>query len=164
MITALIRTHKGREASTERAIDSALAEGITPVTHFDELGPRGDCSYNLICNAMKAAVNDGWFFFLDSDDTVILGAAAKILPHLKEDTATVVPFLRRGIPKPRGPYIRRGMIGLPCLILHARHKGVADITNHVGGDYDWIKAVTNRMPWEFVNVPLVNSPKRNFGK
>ncbi len=164
MLTALIRTHRGRERQTEIAVQSALSEGITPVVHFDEQGPRKDCSYNLICNAMKAAVQDGWFFFLDSDDTVIPGAAAKIVPHLKTDKATIVPFLRNGRPKPRRAEIIRGKVGMPCLVLHASHKGIANVTSHIGGDYDWIKAVTERMPWEFINVPLVNSPKRSFGK
>jgi hypothetical protein len=35
MITALIRTHAGREALTERAIASCQAEGIATIVYYD---------------------------------------------------------------------------------------------------------------------------------
>lgn len=132
---------------------------------MDGTGRGENYDYNLMCNELKAEVKRGWFFFLDDDDTLIYGALDLISLHLTDPgTAIVVPFLRGTRPKPRKAEIKRGHCGLPNLILHSDHKHTADVTAHAGGDYDWIKAVTDKVPWRFVNIPLVSSPKRSYGK
>ena len=160
MITALIRTHPGREELTKRAIESA--DGCNIILHKGE--KVNDYSYNLYCNELKSKVEDGFFFFLDSDDFVIPGAVEKIKSYLKEDVATIVPMLRNGMRRPSRPEIKKLRIGMPCLILHSKNKDLAHVTATETGDYDWIKGVTDKMNWQFINIPLVNAGKRSHGK
>ncbi len=160
MITALIRTHPGREELTERAIKSA--EGCEVIVFEGE--KVSDYSYNLYCNDLKAEVKDGFFFFLDSDDYVMPGALKRIEPLLKEDMANVCQMLRNGKPKPLTASIVEGKIGLPCLILHSKYKHLAEIGDKENSDFTWIKAVTDVLEWQFIRGVLVNVGKRNYGR
>lgn len=163
-LTALIRTHPGREELTKRAVESAGSQGCEVHLYHGE--KVSDFSYNLYCQILKAGVpDDSFFFFLDSDDFVIEGAVQKLLPYLTDpDTAYIVRMLRNGRPKPAGDYIRRGLIGLPCLVLHAKHKHLADITPRECGDFDWIKAVTDKLKTKYLPITLVNAGSRSRGK
>jgi hypothetical protein len=168
MITALIRTHPGREESTGRAILSCMDELINYKVYKG--GKVSDYSYNLYCNELKSQVEDGWFFFLDSDDFIIKGSVDKLCNVLYysnktyEDKALIVQMLRNGRPKPREGKIEKGKIGMPCMILHSKHKTLADVTATEWGDYDWIKAVTDKIGFDFVPIPLVDAGKRGRGK
>lgn len=162
IITALIRTHDGREELTKRAVSSCFKECNYKKIHFGK--PVEDYSYNLFCNIMKSLIKDGYFFFLDSDDVLIPGAIENIKPYLREDKALIVQMLRNGRPKPRNGLIEKGKIGLPCMILHSKHKHLADVTANEYGDYEWIKAVTDKIGYEFVPIPLVDAGQRRRGK
>jgi hypothetical protein len=137
---------------------------------FDDLGPRKDFSYNLLCNDLKADVpKDSYFFFLDSDDTLTPGAIERIKPHLRPDTAIICQFYRGQKLKPSNELmdqqrIVRGKIGMPCIILHHSKKDIADFISTEDADYRFIKEVSEKMPVKWVKEALVNSPKRSFGK
>lgn len=161
MITALIRTHPGRGELTKRAILSATSNGCKYIVYNGE--KVNDYSYNLYCNELKAQVTEGHFFFLDSDDFIIPGSLKKIEPYL-ENKAIVCQMLRNGFAKPRIGQVVRGQIGLPCLILHHSLKFIANVTDNEYGDYDYIKAVTKKVPWIFLKIPLVNAGSRSHGK
>lgn len=161
MITALIRTHPGRELLTQRAIESVENSGIGyKIYHGEKVA---DYSFNCYCNVMKTWVNDGFFFFLDSDDFIINGAIEKIRPHLEPGKALIVQMLRNDRPKPLKAEIVRGRIGLPCIVLHHSHKGLADVEAHETGDYSFIANVCKKIPWKFVPIPLVNVGSRSRG-
>lgn len=162
MITALIRTIDTREELFERAVLSAAHDNINYVAMKCEMVK--DYSYNLYCNELKAKVNEGYFFFLDDDDYIIPFAINAIRPYLNPDKALIVQMLRNGRPKPREGKIEKGKIGLPCMILHSKHKHLADVTAEETGDFDWIKAVTDKIGFDFVPIPLVDAGKRNHGK
>lgn len=165
MITALIRTHKGREELFQRAIESCEIQGVNVIDYYDYLGPRPDYSYNLLCNILKEQVPDGsFFFFLDSDDYLIPGAIEELLPHLEEDKAIIVKMLRNGRAKPSENRIERGRIGLPCLVLHSKHKHIADVAAFAHGDFMWIRGVSQKLPVKYVDVVLVDVGKRSHGK
>lgn len=132
--------------------------------------------YNLHCNDLKKQVTDGWFFFMDDDDYL---ASPTVLEELSKhlfEGALIVQFLRKDnrgtkgndVIKPtdrmieRG-IIRKGVIGGGCLILHHSFKDVADWLPHKGADYDWIKAVTDKVPTKFVKLVLQISEKANLG-
>jgi glycosyltransferase involved in cell wall biosynthesis len=127
--------------------------------------------YDLYCNTLKIMVTDGWFFFLDDDDiltspTVLQDLAA----HLTSpQEAIICQFLRNGVPKPADNYIRKrvvweGKIGLPCLVLHSRHKALSRLDGQKAGDYRYIKQVTDKVPTKFICLPLVNAGARGHGK
>lgn len=161
MITALIRTHPGREELAIRAVKSLNGDAVA-ITHRGEKTPGYE--YNGYCNILKSQVKEGFFFFLDSDDFIIPGALEKIKPRLQEDKANVVQMLRKGNPIPRGAVIKPGRIGMPCLILHSKFKDIADITEDLYGDFQWIKKVTELIPWHFIRIPLVNAGTRSNGE
>gem|GEM_PF-5407716 len=162
-ITALIRTHPGREELTKRAILSAESEGIAVNVYQGE--KVNDFSYNLYSNTLKEQVQDGYFFFLDSDDVVIPGAVEAIKPLLIEDQANIIQMLRNGQPKPLSRrFIQRGCIGGPCLILHSKYKAISDWTAEEAGDWLWVEGVIKQLPINFISIPLVNAGKRSHGK
>lgn len=127
--------------------------------------------YDLYCNDLKKKVTDGWFFFLDDDDTL---TSPTILQQLSEHLtgpheAIICQFLRNGVPKPTDNYIRKhvireGKIGLPCLVLHSKHKGLSGLDGQKAGDYRYIKEVTDQVNTKFITLPLVDAGTRGHGK
>lgn len=164
----LIRTHPGREELFERAVKSVREQTYTDFqihVYEDKMNSVFPYHYNLFCNVLKAGVTEGWFFFLDSDDYLNSPTVLEeLVPHLVEDKALVVQMLRNGRPKPRRNTIKRGYIGMPCMVLHSKHKDLADITAKSEGDYEWIKSVTDQIGYKFVPMVLVNAGKRSHGK
>lgn len=126
--------------------------------------------YDLYCNDLKLIVNDGWFFFLDDDDTL---ASPTVLQELSAHLtgpheAIICQFLRNGIPKPADNYIRKkvireGKIGLPCLVLHSKHKELSGLDGQKAGDYRYIKEVTDQVNTKYITLPLVNASPRGHG-
>jgi len=121
---------------------------------------------------MKAAINDGWFFFLDDDDMLNSpDALQQVAQELTNTKQAVICQFKRGEHKLkptggdiRNRVIRSGGVGMPCLILHHSQKHIADIPAEDNGDYLWIKSVCEKLPVKFVEKILVNSPKRNYGQ
>jgi glycosyltransferase involved in cell wall biosynthesis len=127
--------------------------------------------YDLYCNYLKLMVTDGWFFFLDDDDTLVSPTVLQQLAeHLtSEHEAIICQMLRNGVPKPADNYIRKrviweGKTGLPCLVLHSKHKALSGLDGYKAGDYRYIKAVTDQVPTKFIALPLVDAGIRGHGK
>lgn len=188
LITALIRTSyrpkqfarlmKSIEAQTvpinyivsyddDRALDY-IPEGTAIV----KVSPTPDkYFYNLYCNTLKSIVDDSWLCFFDDDDYLINPISIeKIRTHLlNKDEAVICQFTRNGRVKP--PFrqmdegrIVKGYIGMPCIFLHHSHKDVAEFRATEDADYFFIKEVAEKMKTKFVTIPVVESPKRNWGK
>lgn len=127
--------------------------------------------YDLYCNDLKLIVNEGWFFFLDDDDIL---TTPTVLQELSEHLtgpheAIICQFLRNGVPKPADNYIRKrmvweGKIGLPCLVLHSKHKALSGLDGQKAGDYRYIKEVTDQVNTKFITLPLVSAAARGHGK
>jgi len=127
--------------------------------------------YDLYCNYLKTFVNDGWFLFLDDDDQL---ASPTVLQQLAEHLsgpheAIICQMLRNGMPKPTDGNIKKGLIiegkiGLPCLVLHSKHKALSGLDGYKAGDYRYIKAVTDQVPTKFIALPLVDAGARGHGK
>lgn len=127
--------------------------------------------YDQYCNTLKLWVTDGWFFFLDDDDMLTRPTILEELaPHLKYPyQAIICQFLRNGNPKPQRHYIRNrvvaeGKIGLPCLVLHSKHKALSGLDGQKAGDYRYIKDVVEKVPTKFIELPLVTCDRRSQGK
>lgn len=127
--------------------------------------------YDLYCNDLKLIVTEGWFFFLDDDDVLTSPTVLQeLFKHLTgPHEAIICQFLRNGVPKPADNYIRKrviweGKIGLPCLILHSKHKELSGLDGQKAGDYRYIKEVTSQVPTKFITLPLVSASPRGFGK
>lgn len=127
--------------------------------------------YDCYCNELKEEVTDGWFFFLDDDDAL---TSPTVLQELSEHLtgpheAIICQFLRNGVPKPADNYIRKqviweGKIGLPCLVLHSKHKALSGLDGQKAGDYRYIKEVTSQVNTKFIALPLVSAGHRGHGK
>jgi hypothetical protein len=126
--------------------------------------------YDLYCNTLKLLVTEGWFFFLDDDDQLASNTVLEELAdQLKQPGAIICQMLRNNAPKPRDNYIKNriiaeGKIGLPCLVLHSKHKALSGLDGHKAGDYRYIKAVTDQVRTKFITLPLVNAGARGHGK
>lgn len=126
--------------------------------------------YNLFCNDLKNQVEDGWFFYLDDDDILSDSTVLEdIATHLtNSDQPVICQMLRNGRPKPADIYmdrriITRGRIGMPCILLHTKHKHIADFVATEDADYRFIKAVSEKLNCKFVKRVVVDAGKRNFG-
>jgi hypothetical protein len=128
--------------------------------------PKHSHYWNLYCNDLMNKVWDGYFMFCDNDDTLIDSQAlTRIVPYLTGD-GVICQFLRNGRPKPSDKLIRdkrieRGRIGGGSLILHSKHKDIAQWDGEKGADYRWIKAVSEKVSLEF--VPIVVQVAGNNG-
>lgn len=127
--------------------------------------------YDLYCNNLKTLITDGWFFFLDDDDTLASPTAIEQLSqHLTgPHEAIICQMLRNGVAKPRDNYIRskviaEGKIGLPCLVLHSKHKHLSGLDGYKAGDYRYIKDVISQVPTKFITLPVVNAGSRSHGQ
>lgn len=127
--------------------------------------------YDLYCNQLKKYVMDGWFLFLDDDDILDRPTALEELArHLcGEHEAIICQMRRNGNPKPRLNYIknkivREGHIGLPCLILHSRHKELSGLDGYHAGDYRYIQSVITMVNPLFLPLVVVDAGARGHGK
>lgn len=164
LINILIRTHRPKMLID--CIESVMNCGYENIQQhiINGTGYGEGYKYNLLCNTLKSQVTDGYFFFLDDDDLLIPGALSKIELYLRNDRPIICQMLRNGKPKPVRDIIKRGKIGMPCMIMHHSLASLADIPATVCGDYEWIKSVTDKVGYKFVPIPLVNSLKRSYGK
>ncbi len=127
--------------------------------------------YDVYCNELKLLVKEGWFFFCDDDDIL---TSPTVLQQLSEHLtgphdAIICQFLRNGVPKPADNYIRKGFIregkiGLPCLVLHSKHKELSGLDGQKAGDYRYIKEVTDHVNTKFIALPLVSASPRGHGQ
>ncbi len=117
--------------------------------------------YDLYCNQLKAMVNDGYFLFLDDDDIL----QADVLNNIPlTGNGLIVQLQRQNNIVPKDLNIRRGQVGMPCLILHHSLKHLADIPGNGAGDYFWIKSILERVSLPFVPMVVVYSFNRGLGK
>jgi hypothetical protein len=153
--------------------DEDAAEAYIPdeiECHFVAADPCIPYFYDLYCNDLKDRVTDGWFFFLDDDDTLASPTVLEQLAaHLSEPGAIICQMLRNGIPKPADNYIRKGVIregkiGLPCLVLHSKYRDIGELDGQKAGDYRYIQQVTERVPTRFIPLALVDAGTRGHGK
>lgn len=117
--------------------------------------------YDLYCNELKKQVIDGWFMFLDDDDVLNRDVLSKI--ELTSD-AIIVQLERAGNVVPVDLNFQRGLIGMPCLILHHSLKDLAHISGSGQGDYFWIKEIISKTQVDFQKVIVVKSFGRGLGK
>lgn len=185
LINILIRT-SNRPQAFRRCMDSIEAQrypNLRIIVSYDNVAALqyislgayvipvyrqpGEYSYNLYCNDLKAAVNDGYFLFLDDDDLLLPGCLHQVAPHLT-GLGLIVPFLRNNWQRPtavqmRAKVLRKGHVGLPCIVLHHSLKSVADIGSHESADYDYIKEVSEKVTLKWVSVSLVSAEVRGNG-
>lgn len=171
MVTALIR-HKPTRDSYAKAVFSAYSNGYNTIEHIDRDGfhphSRSPYFYNLFCNTLKSQVKDGYFFFLDDDDYIQLHID-EIEPFLDPEKANIVQMWRGDTgPKPFEHHmdekmIVEGKIGMPCIILHAKHKDIANFDDSESADYKFIRECVDKLGGNWVKKILVNSPERSYG-
>ena len=171
LINILIRSHRPEKLK-------ACLSSISEQTYENKLiwldengGGMPDFTYNGLCNKLKAKIDDGWFFFLDDDDTLWSSTSlAEIAEHLANpNEAVICQFSRNGWLKPTDEMIKgecfiEGQIGMPCLFLHHSQKDVANIPSTENGDFLWISEVVSKLTPKYVPVIVVNSPQRSRGK
>lgn len=127
--------------------------------------------YDTYVNQLLLKVENGWIVIIDDDDTL---ASPTVLQQLSEHLtgsheAIICQMLRNGVPKPTDGNIKKrlmieGKIGLPCLILHSKHKALSRLDGQKAGDYRYIKEVTDQVSTKFIALPLVNAGTRGHGK
>lgn len=170
LINILIRTHRPKSLFT-------CLESIKNDTYpnkrvhlYDGTGHGKDYEYNLLCNYLKAEVKQGWIMYLDDDDVLINGSLQEISEFLSDEDVLVICQMMRGNNK-KPPdtlmevkQIWRGYIGMPCFFVHSKHKDKASFVARVDADYRFIKELSEKLKTIFISIPVVSSPKRNFGK
>lgn len=117
--------------------------------------------YDLYCNQLKAMVTDGYFLFLDDDD-ILKPDVLKNIPLT--GNGAIVQLQRQNNIVPIDLNLRRGQVGMPCLILHHSLNNIAMIPGTGAGDYFWIKSVLEQVTLPFVPMVVVYSFNRGLGK
>ena len=130
------------------------------------------CSHhwNLYCNALISKVADGWFMFLDDDDQLAeTTVIEKLVEYIKPGTEGLVFQMERwGERIPDKLRIRAGMvqrkhIGMPCILLPARHKNVAVFDGEKAADFRFIQAVSSKIRLDFIEHVVVSVDVKNEG-
>lgn len=139
-------------------IPSGLESFYIPEINIDRGQPY---YYDAYCNLLKERVTDGWFMFLDDDDYLM----PDVLTKMTLDAPAILHQLqRRETIVPTGLDFKRGLIGMPCLMLHHTLKCIANIPGTGQGDYFWIKAVMDKVGLSFRPLIVVGSDGRGLGK
>ncbi len=127
--------------------------------------------WNLYLNELKEKVNEGWFIIIDDDDYINnVSSIAEIVPHLTDPSKGIIcQFLRwsqvkPGINEMRNKSIIRGMIGMPCIILHHSQKNVACFDGEKAADFRFIQDVSRKIPLEFIPKVIVRTDRIGKGK
>lgn len=121
----------------------------------------GEYGYDLYCNELKREVDDGYFFYLDDDDTL----APDCLSQLRLFRPAILCQLNHmGNILPTSADVLPGRVGMPCLILHHSLKNIADIPGEDHNDYWWIKKVSDNVKLDFQPVVVVVSDRKGMGQ
>lgn len=126
--------------------------------------------YDEYCNTLAKSVREGWFLFLDDDDYLHSPSVLRDLSQhfTGKHGAIICQFLRNGMPKPNGNYIRKGIIrdghiGLPSLVLRAEHAGLLYLDGYKSGDYRAIERITQQVKTKFIELVVVETDRRSHG-
>ncbi len=132
---------------------------------------NGGYYWNLYLNILKAEVKDGWFVIIDDDDFIYSATALlDISAHLTDpDRGIICQFLRWATVKPgafemRDKIIKRGRIGMPCIILHHSKKDVAHFDGQPAADFRFITDVSKKLPLEWIQKIIVKTDRIGKGK
>jgi hypothetical protein len=125
--------------------------------------------YNLYLQPMKDLVHEGWGLYLDDDDLLLPDSLQQLHDHLHPGNSYIVPFLRDGKQKPwpslfRNESIEEGCIGLPCLIFWHEHGRYLQFDYTQSSDYNAIKRLSRCVKLQWLQIPVVNSPVRGWGR
>jgi len=127
--------------------------------------------WNLYCNNLKEMVTDGWFIFIDDDDFLWNKTALNdIAGHLTNpDRGIICQFLRGQTRKPgivqiKNKIIKRGLIGMPCILLHHSKKNIAYFDGLPAADFRFITDVSKVLPLEWVEKVIVKTDRIGKGK
>lgn len=127
--------------------------------------------YDNYVNTLKSLVTSGYFFVLDDSDKLTHpNVISELVEQLKDSYGVICQFKRKDRLKPSNELIEQkqiimGKIGMPCLVLHHKHKDVADLDGSVNAaDFHWIKAVSEKVELKFIKLALVDAQKRDHGK
>lgn len=125
--------------------------------------------YNQYCNPLKDQVTEGWGLFLDDDDCLQPGSLELLCEHIQPGNSYIVPFLRDGKQKPwpalfRNRSIEEGCIGLPCMLFWHEHKKYFNFDYTEIADYKAIKMLSRSTALQWLQIPVVNSPVRSWGR
>lgn len=120
--------------------------------------------YNLYCNELKKLVTYGYWCVIDDDDYVLPNQLELIVPHLKEDACNLIQMSRNGRKKPLKPEIVSGKVGMPCFILHSKHKNISNFDGSTNADYKFIKEVSEVLGINWIEKVLVTCDRRSYGR
>ena len=190
LINILVRT-SNRENLFNRMLHSVAEQSypyIRVIVAYDELefityvpdscdvvlcrpNRRQKFFYNEYCNVLKAQVKEGWFFFLDDDDTLAhKHVIANMVNHLiNPHRAYIVQYLRNKVIKPswllsERARISSGKIGLPCIWLHHTYKNLFELDPEFeDGDFRWIRSICVKLKPKFIQEVVVNCDRRSYG-
>lgn len=126
--------------------------------------------YDNYCNDLKDKVTSGYFLFLDDDDELYSEKSLEMAcKQLRGNRGIICQFSRGGVLKPSNELIKqnrikRGKIGMPCIILHHSCKNIAEFDGSVGAsDYTWIRNVSKKVKLKFVSMVIVVADRRSHG-
>lgn len=146
-----------------------LPDDVEKIYHKPQ--PEYPAFWNLYCNGVKEAVNEGWFFFLDDDDMLSDATALeRIAYHLTNPDEAVICRMKRWdfvLPKKdafNNRIVERGNIGIPCIFLHHSRKAIADLDGYKAADYRFIKQITQKIPAKWVNEIVAEIDRESKGQ
>lgn len=126
--------------------------------------------FNQFINDLMHWVGTGWVLVLDDDDTLSgPNVLTELATHLTDiDKPIICQMLRNELPKPSDAYIDRrwvvkGYIGMPCLIINAKHKYLYHFEAVEDADFRWIDKVSKTLSCKFVKQVVVNVGSRPNG-
>lgn len=125
--------------------------------------------YNLYVGALIHEVTTGHMIVIDDDDVLIPGSIAALELLIQPQQSYIVPFMRGTLMKPTPAQIMNkdisiGWIGLPCLILWHEHKQYVQFDHSEEADYKAIKRLSRAVSLNWINLPIVSSPVRGWGR
>ena len=174
-LTALIRTSY-RPTQFQRCIDSVPEQCNIIVSYDDDRAlpyirqqrrmlarirvekTKQEYGYNFYCNYLKYSMIYVHGLYLDEDDTMINQP-----PPLEDGVSYLAPFMRGKFLTPWKPSIRRGLIGMPCLLLWWEHRDLIKFEAVEDADFRAIDSLSKQVELRWLDVPLVYSEKRNYG-
>lgn len=125
--------------------------------------------YNLYCNELKEKVTDGWFMFLDDDDFFIDNTALERIANNLEGNTSYIFRMKRDKLFPDDKHferevIRRGEIGMPCIVQHHSTKDLIQFTDNRAADYRYIKELSKKIELKWIDEVIVLVPKQSRGR
>lgn len=167
-----------------KSIEAQSYPNIVTIVHSDDINDKyiygdiivrskrktevGRGFFNLYCNKLLMTIPadvPGWYHFIDDDDRYLdRKSIAKFVKNAKEDYINVARADRGGGRIWPKHWKGQSSFQSECFMLHTKHRKLAKWWHKKGGDHNYTKQITRKLPINWIENLIVCKAQSGKGR